>query len=323
MPVVPRLSASTAAPPERRLLRPIGAGAAAGEMAVLELGDPDRPVDLVFAHANGFNALTYRSLLAPLAQAGRRIWAPDLRGHGLSRLPADPVGRRGWNDHARDLADLLAGLDGPPVVVAGHSMGGTSGLLAAALDPSRVAGLVLLDPVIWRRAAVLAFQLPFMDRLPERIPLVKNARKRRARFDSREQALQVYRGRGAFKGWPDAMLADYLADGLVEDGEGFTLACTPDWEASNYAAQAHDPWKALATVGRPVRILKAAVASTCHVSTAPRGLDVTVETVEGGSHFFPMLRPEPVRAALSEAMDAARAVPAPGRQDAAAGSRAS
>lgn len=297
---------------ERRLFRPVGTGPSAGEMAVLELGDPDRPVDLVFAHANGFNAATCRSLLAPLAEAGRRIWAPDLRGHGLSRLPADPAGRRGWGDHGRDLAALLAGLDGPPVVVAGHSMGGTSGLLAAALDPARVAGLVLLDPVIWRRAAVLAFHLPFMDRLPERIPLVKNARKRRARFESREQALQAYRGRGAFKGWPDDTLTDYLTDGLVETDEGLTLACAPDWEASNYAAQAHDPWRALASVGRPVRILKAAVGSTCHVVAPPRGAEVTIETVEGGTHFFPMLRPEPVRAALTGAMDAARAGRAPG-----------
>lgn len=318
MPGVPPLTLS-----ERRLFRPVGAGATAGEMAVLELGDPGRPVDLVFAHANGFNAATCRTLLAPLAESGRRIWAPDLRGHGLSRLPADPGGRRGWGDHARDLADLLAGLEGPPVVVAGHSMGGTSGLLAAAIDPTRVAGLVLLDPVIWRRAAVLAFHLPFMDRLPERIPLVKNARKRRARFDSREQAMQAYRGRGAFKGWSDETLADYLADGLIESDDGLTLACTPDWEASNYAAQAHDPWKALATVGRPVRILKAAAGSTCHVSTAPRGSDVTVETVEGGTHFFPMLKPEPARAALSAAMDAVRAGRGRETQGEAAGSRAS
>lgn len=294
--------------PERRLFRPVGSGATAGEMAVLELGDPGRPVDLVFAHANGFNAATYRALLTPLAGAGRRIWAPDLRGHGLSRLPADPtVRRRGWTDHARDIADLLAGMDGPPVVLAGHSMGGTSGLLAAAVDPAPVSSLVLLDPVIWRRAAVLAFHLPFMDRLPERIPLVKNARKRRARFDSREQALQAYRGRGAFRGWSDETLADYLSDGLIEDRDGFVLTCAPDWEASNYAAQAHDPWRALARVERPVRIQKAAEASPCHIDAPPRGLpEVTVETVAGGSHLFPMIQPEIARAALAEALEGGR-----------------
>ncbi|MEO7027690.1 MAG: hypothetical protein ABI056_09065, partial [Caulobacteraceae bacterium] len=42
-------------------------GRGPGEMAVLEFGAADRPVDLVFLHANGFNGLAYRILLAPLA----------------------------------------------------------------------------------------------------------------------------------------------------------------------------------------------------------------------------------------------------------------
>ena len=29
-------------------------------MAMLEFGDPASPVDLLFLHANGFNALTYQ-----------------------------------------------------------------------------------------------------------------------------------------------------------------------------------------------------------------------------------------------------------------------
>ncbi|RZJ86739.1 MAG: alpha/beta fold hydrolase, partial [Brevundimonas sp.] len=188
--------------PPRRIMRPISNRWGKGEMAVLDFGDPKRPVDLIFVHANGFNAVTYRTLLAPLS-ASLRIWAPDLRGHGHSRLPVGAKGRRGWVDHRDDLIELLAGMDGPPVVLGGHSMGAVSGLLAAAERPDRVSKLVLLDPVIWSRAAVLAFNLPLLDRLPSRIPLVKNALKRRAVFESREAAMKAYRGRGAFKGWSD------------------------------------------------------------------------------------------------------------------------
>ena len=68
-----------------------------GEMAALEFGDPQRPVDVVFSHANGFNALTYRTILAPLA-ASLRVLAIDLRGHGASRLPTQPVNRTSWRD---------------------------------------------------------------------------------------------------------------------------------------------------------------------------------------------------------------------------------
>ena len=287
--------------PPRRLSLPVDNRWGAGDMSVLDFGDPKRPVDLVFVHANGFNAMTYRSLLAPLSGT-LRIWAPDLRGHGLTTLPTNPNGRRGWADHRDDLVALLDALDGPPAVLAGHSMGGTSALLAAAERPDRVSKLVLLDPVIWRRWVVMAFHLPLLDRLGSGIPLVKSARRRRAVFDSREQAMKAYTGRGAFRGWPEIMLADYLADGLIETDAGLTLACPPEWEASNYAAQSHDPWRALKRLDRPVRILKAEAGSTCHVPEQPRGLPhVTVETVPGGTHFFPMLRADVARDALFDA----------------------
>ncbi|MBB4081673.1 pimeloyl-ACP methyl ester carboxylesterase [Brevundimonas lenta] len=270
-------------------------------MAVLDFGDPKRPVDVIFVHANGFNAMTYRTLLAPLS-GSLRLWAPDLRGHGHTTLPTSLSGRRGWRDHADDLIALLDSLDGPPVVMAGHSMGGTSALLAAAERPDRVSQLVLMDPVIWGRLSVALFKLPLSSRLAARIPLVKNALKRRAVFESREQALAAYSGRGAFRGWPEMMLADYLADGLVETAEGFELVCKPEWEASNYASQAHDPWRALKRVDRPVRILKAEAGSTCFPTSSPHGMPhVTVETVEGGTHFFPMLKADVARDALFDA----------------------
>ena len=144
--------------PPRRLSLPVDNRWGAGEMNVLDFGDPERPVDLVFVHANGFNAMTYRSLLAPLSGT-LRIWAPDLRGHGLTTLPAEPNGRRGWADHRDDLIALLDALDGPPAVLAGHSMGGNLALRAIA---ERV-----LEPV----PTALVLSAPMLDVLPERVPL--------------------------------------------------------------------------------------------------------------------------------------------------------
>lgn len=281
----------------RRISVPIDNRWGAGEMAVLDFGDPKRPVDLIFAHANGFNAFAYRSLLQPLSGA-LRIWAPDLRGHGRTHLPAVPDGRRSWKDHRDDLISLLEAIDGPPVALAGHSIGGTSGLMAAAERPERVSRLLLLDPVVWPRQMVWAMNLPFAGALSRRFPIVASTLRRRALFDSREQAMSAYRGRGAFKGWPDMMLADYLADGLIETDRGLELACTPAWEASNYAAQAHDPWRALARYPGMTRILKAETAGLCAVSPSARRSNVRVETVTGGGHLFPMTHAELTRDAL-------------------------
>ena len=40
----------------------------AGEIALLDFGPEDRPVDIVFCHANGINAGAYRGALASAAR---------------------------------------------------------------------------------------------------------------------------------------------------------------------------------------------------------------------------------------------------------------
>lgn len=290
--------------PRRRMI-PIRSPWGDGDMAVLDFGDAGRPVDLVFVHANGFNAMTYRGLLAPLA-ATLRIVAPDLRGHGETRLKAEPKGRRSWKDYRDDLAALLEALGGPPVTLAGHSMGATAALLAAAERPDRVSNLVLFDPVVWTRWQTYALHLPGMHELARaRFPPIRSAVRRRRRFDTRTDAMKAYLGRGAFARWPETTLADYVAGGFHEREGGVELACSPEWEASNFASQAHDPWKALARLDRPVRVLRAERGSTCRLG-APSDLKrrfphARLQIVAGGTHFFPMERPEVVRDALLDA----------------------
>src|ERR1700710_1513951 len=119
------IATDDAEPRERTIPLPTRGGA----MAALEFGPQDRPVDIIFSHANGFNGRTYRTILRPLG-ATLRILALDLRGHGASTLPAVIEGRQGWLDFREDLLALLAAACEAPAVLAGHSMGGTSSLLA-------------------------------------------------------------------------------------------------------------------------------------------------------------------------------------------------
>ena len=87
-----------------------------GTMAGLEFGPADRPLDVIFSHANGYNARTYRSILAPLGET-LRILAIDLRGHGATRLPTPTEGRRDWTDISGDLLALIATLRGSTTVL--------------------------------------------------------------------------------------------------------------------------------------------------------------------------------------------------------------
>jgi pimeloyl-ACP methyl ester carboxylesterase len=281
---------------QARLRRRALPGRGPGEMAIMDFGPPERPVDAVFLHANGFNANTYRAILAPLG-AGFRLLAVDQRGHGLTSLLAIPDGRADWLDLRDDLLALLDAENLEGVILTGHSMGATASLLAAAVS-SRARALVLFDPVI------LEEPIPGGGASS---PMVQGALRRRARFASRDEAFAAYRGRGAFRTWPEETLSDYLETGLTEDSAGgLTLACAPAWEAANYAAQGHDSRAALRACQAPIRILTAEVGSTCRLKSGPglaaQAPQLRVETVAGTTHFLPMERPDLVREALSAAI---------------------
>ena len=273
-----------------------------GALAALELGPVHRPVDIIFSHANGFNGRTYRSILAPLA-GEFRLLALDLRGHGASTLPTVIEGRVGWLEFRDDLLALLAEVAEAPVVLAGHSMGGTSSLLAAAAEPARVKVLALFDPVV---VPVEAQRQPAM----RESPLYLGALRRRATFPSRAEALAAYLGRGGFRTWSETQVADYVEGGFRDTGAGeVTLACAPEWEASSFGMHNYDAMAAFAQVRCPVRVLRAETGSTFRIEGHEAELAanplIETTTVAGTSHFLPMERPELVvetlRAAVAQA----------------------
>jgi len=267
-----------------------------GEMAGIDFGDPDRAIDVIFLHATGFNASTYRQCLG-LASERSRIVALDQRGHGLSTLPSDADGLEDWGPFGDDLLHATEALKlSQPVVLSGHSMGGAVSLHAAAALGDRVKGLVLFDPVI------MSVREPrkWVD-----APLVVGARRRRPRFTSKQAALEAYLGRGAFKTWPPQAVADYVEDGFRPDGIEVTLTCAPAWEAAIFSVSTlRDPIDSLAKVSVPVSVLKAEHGATCHLD-ARRHIDPFPErslvTVPGSSHFLPMERPDLVAKSLADA----------------------
>jgi len=273
-----------------------------GDVSCLEW--PANGPPLHFAHATGFNAETYRTLLAPLA-GQFHICASDARGHGFTTLPANPERDANWTTYRDDLVQLLDGLAGPPVILAGHSMGATTSLMAAALRPARVAGVVLIEPVMVPWRAWLLSHLPKFLGLNKMPNLADRAEQRRDRFPSYDTALAAYRGRGAFKSWPEDVLADYLKGGLKIDpttGEA-RLACAPVWEAATFRATAYNVARLARTISCPLTVIYGTINSTCRdhgaqeLSREHKGTRVV--KVDGASHFLPMEKPEIVRAELA------------------------
>ena len=268
-----------------------------GDVAAVEFGPETGGLDILFLHANGFNALTYRHVFAEL-DPSLRLMAIDMRGHGRTTLPV-PETHPGWQIFAGDLLALIAALDGPPRLIAGHSMGASTALLAAARLPAGVAQLMLFEPVILAPAfRAQAAGQPIWD-----IPLAQAALRRKAAFPSFEDAYDAYDGRGAFRTWQEAMLRDYLEDGLVRTEDGVSLACTPHWEAADFATTAiADPLAGLLACALPVTIFTAAHGSTCALDAAALPGTVRCHTLPGTSHFLPMERPGIVCKALFEAL---------------------
>jgi pimeloyl-ACP methyl ester carboxylesterase len=287
-------------------------------MAGVAFGDSTRATDIIFLHATGFNALTYRQMLAPLGERFH-VLGVDLRGHGRSTLPASRFGYASWNRHRDDVIDLIESHVRTPVTLAGHSMGATTALLVAGRRPDLVRGLALLDPVIMEPSRYLVARIPGMPLFWRRFfPIARSAARRRAAFVSREAAVQALTGRGIFRSFPPTMLEDYVEDGFAPAADGSVrLACSPAFEAATFAAQRNDPWGALKRARGPIALLRAGCGSTCSASSAARisalRADIRLATLEGASHALPMERPDRARAAIETVT--LRAAPANGYPD--------
>jgi 3-oxoadipate enol-lactonase len=102
-------------------------------------GSPDAE-PLVLLHALAEGAADW-DVVAPAFARQRRVYAPDLRGHGLSDWPGDYSVER----MEADALGFLNALELDRVELIGHSMGGLVAYLLAGDHPERVSRLILED----------------------------------------------------------------------------------------------------------------------------------------------------------------------------------
>ncbi|PAU82396.1 alpha/beta hydrolase [Halovibrio salipaludis] len=255
---------------------------------------------LHWAHATGFHGPLYHPLLDELA-TDVNVLAWDMRGHGASAGAANVSTFRGWDTYYRDMTALLDSQD-EPVWLAGHSIGATTSIMAAARRPDKVLGLILAEPVIMDLRQGLKLWLTKLLRQSHRLSLAAGAARRRRVFDSHAAALDNFRGRGGFKTWPEAWLNAYVQHAFVPQGDQVQLACAPEWESTTFAHTEHNPWPGIRQLRCPVIALAAERGSTFSPAAQKRlqtllpSADVRV--VAGTTHFLPMEQSETVRDAI-------------------------
>ena len=264
-------------------------------MSALHFGAGKGPVRLVFAHANGFNGQTYRTILEKL---DIHSIAVDLRGHGMTKLPTDIATLKSFHIFADDLATFIGRYVPGKVALSGHSFGAVSAILASGQLKDKIAGYAGFDPVTMPWLARQWPNIPggqaFMKKF---VPIAKNAGNRRRQFDSLEAAFKRYQGRGGFKHVPDEILRDYLQGGMEPSESGMRLSCDPKWEQAVFTAQAHNLYKAAKNLPDNSWFYYAGGAAA--VSTP--GTRAKVGRVVGPkkvhlekdfSHLFPIQKPE-------------------------------
>jgi pimeloyl-ACP methyl ester carboxylesterase len=112
------------------------------ELALAESGRGGRPLLLL----HGFTGAKedFGDWMAPLADAGWHVVAPDHRGHGASDHPADEAAYS-FEIFAADSLGLADALGWDRFALLGHSMGGMVAQLMAIGSPERLDHLVLMD----------------------------------------------------------------------------------------------------------------------------------------------------------------------------------
>ncbi len=261
------------------------------------------PPPLVFAHATGFHARVFDTVIEHFPD--RRIISVDLHGHG--RSDGGPIS--GWLEVTDKIAALLDQMRIRGAVGIGHSMGGHTLTQCAGDNPALFSHLILFDPVILDPA----FLEPGKGFASSDAPHPAIRRKRD--FESAEAMMERFRKRDPYELFDPRVFEDYCRHGLVQkaDGTGYELACPPEVEASFYGASRTNPgiYDALKRIDAPTTIIRAKQTNMMDFKSSPTWPMLADQLANGidrprpdRTHFHPFEDPADAARIISEAMAA-------------------
>lgn len=185
-----------------------------------DLGGSGPP--LLLCHATGLCGPVWQPVADVLGRHFRCV-ALDFRAHGRSTPPAErPLVWSGMADDVLAVVDALS--PGEPIAAVGHSMGGTSLVLAERRRPGTLARAWTFEPILFDR--------PSDHDRPTPSDISRAARVRRATFASREEALARFKARLPLSRLDPRALRAYVDHGFEELTDGSViLRCRPEHEA--------------------------------------------------------------------------------------------
>ena len=267
---------------------------------------------IVFSHANGFPAGTYRLIFEAWRAAGVRVHAIEKYGHD----PRFPV-TSNWPHLRAQLIDFIEREVGAPAYLVGHSLGGYLSLMAASRRPDLARGLVMLDSPLLSGWKARAVQVAKAAGIGERFSPGHVSKRRRQQWDSADAAFEHFAAKPAFARWAPGMLRDYIASGTEAHGAVRRLSFHRDVETAIYNTLPHHLARVLRA--HPLQCPAAFVRGTDSQEIRQVGLRATQRLVHGrisaieGSHLFPLERPAETAATVLQLIESMRSGTAPAR----------
>ena len=242
---------------------------------------------------NGWAVTAYlwRHNIVPLAQAGYRVFAPDLPGHGLSGVPA---GRGAYSlEHSTDrLTLLLDALALSEVSVAAQSMGGRIAFELARRAPERLRCLALFGPVGFGDLPPQKVFAPFVPLLPGPLPSMLVTRR------AVELVQRRVHGKVAGGGFSERDVDEYWAPSQFPDVVRAQLQMLREFDWAPLAPEtvASVTVRTLVVFGTLDRTVRPANAAAL-VARLPQGRLVWVE---GGGHVVMEEVPDRINRLLTD-----------------------
>ena len=279
-----------------------------GETSFIEIFDSADKPGFQFAHATGFNALTYKELLEPLSD-NFNVRAVDARGHGFTKLKADPQDMYDWKIYCDDLiksVELFVKKTRKPIILSGHSMGAASAIQVAAIRPDLVSGLVLVDPVLMTNKIKVIFKIGRKYPLFKNFPIIKQGmmmsettKKRRRDWVNKEEIFNSYKNKLIFKTWTETTIRNYIEGGTELVGDETRLTCDPLWEAATFSSWKHDAMGLIDKLNCPITLLQAEFNSTARgngpIKLMQQDKLGVHKIIKGSTHFLPMEFPNIIK----------------------------
>lgn len=272
-------------------------------------GRTDAAVRLLISNGNGFAIDGYYPFWGPLAERFEVV-AFDMRNHGQN--PRAASGKDGHTyaqmtlDLARVVREVEARLGGKPTAGVFHSMAARTAMKHAVELGFPWAALILFDPPNVPPPGHRVYEI--MDAFERR--LAEWALKRPARFADPSELARQYAETRAHSTWVPGAHELMARAVLRRDGDGWTLSCPRELEASIYLqAMTLNLWPAPAEYGGPVKLIGAdpgmrgAAGPALANRALAEDLGYAYEAIPGTGHLLQVQKPAECRQAMLAFLD--------------------